>query len=460
MLDGSAGWGWGQTLVAHTADGAATLVDVTPTGIDSAHRVISQSFLDSQHAWVVAGPVSRTGDLTLYRTSDAGADWAATALDLDATFDARPTFMDAQHGWLEASRLGPDHLTMQIRLLRTTDGGGTWSAVYQTGQRITVEPAVQQGDCQWSSLVFSSAQVGFAGLGCNSDGAPQLDMTRDGGRSWSRMQLPQVQAPTPGTLMSTSVTPLTFVSAQDGLAAVSQCIGDGTTCYFHSGLYRTSDGGVSWSSQPATEVTSGAVMAADLDHAWAPAVGGLEATDDGGRTWTSLPLPSALAPSLANSVSYQFLSPTIGYAVSLLGRMGPTVTHFYRTTDGGGHFGEFTPTLEYASTSDLPRGGLTFAGAIAAAEREGRNLSAAVSVESLEAGHVEEFGSLSGSPPTRWVWSVVLRGTFGPPSCGALPFPGSHAACTPPPPATSARLILDYFTGAFLVASIPAPLGG
>jgi hypothetical protein len=61
MVDGSAGWAWGATVVTRSDDGAATLVDVTPAGVDSTHRVSAVELLGSRHAWIVAGPVSGSG---------------------------------------------------------------------------------------------------------------------------------------------------------------------------------------------------------------------------------------------------------------------------------------------------------------------------------------------------------------------------------------------------------------
>ncbi|MGH7748369.1 MAG: hypothetical protein ACREQ5_26975 [Candidatus Dormibacteria bacterium] len=56
-------------------------------------------------------------------------------------------------------------------------------------------------------------------------------------------------------------------------------------------------------------VTSGVMVAADFDHAWPRAVDALLATDNGGHSWMTRPLPHELEPSLANQVSYRFVSP-------------------------------------------------------------------------------------------------------------------------------------------------------
>jgi hypothetical protein len=39
-----------------------------------------------------------------------------------------------------------------------------------------------------------------------------------------------------------------------------------------------------------------------------------------------------------------------------VGRLGPSTTHVYRTTDGGSHFTEVVPTVEFAPAPDPPAG--------------------------------------------------------------------------------------------------------
>lgn len=60
---------------------------------------------------------------------------------------------------------------------------------------------------------------------------------------------------------------------------------------------------------------------------------------------------------------------------------------------------------------------------------------------------------LSVVPGDRVVWAITLAGSF-PFSCGPAPPPGSsHKAC--PPPATSATVLVDAQTGAFIATLVP-----
>ena len=77
-----------------------------------------------------------------------------------------------------------------------------------------------------------------------------------------------------------------------------------------------------------------------------------------------------------------------------------------------------------------------------------------VSATSGRFGGFEPTVGASVSSPDRQVWAVVFRGTFQG-SCGpAIPTP--HAC---PAPNTTIRVILDYTTGAFIMAATPAGEG-
>ena len=73
----------------------------------------------------------------------------------------------------------------------------------------------------------------------------------------------------------------------------------------------------------------------------------------------------------------------------------------------------------------------------------------------IVSAEVARYGDVSRSSrisPDTWVWVFTARGTFSFASCGgrtASPYP-----C--PSPAATARVIVDFRTGAFIEASVPA----
>ena len=97
---------------------------------------------------------------------------------------------------------------------------------------------------------------------------------------------------------------------------------------------------------------------------------------------------------------------------------------------------------------EAPSGGVSQDEAIAAASAQ---FPDATGVVSAKAGPMRDFDTsqqvVSGD---RWVWAIVVSGTF-PLSCGPTPLPSqSPAPC--PPPAKTQTVVLDYETGSFLEA--------
>ena len=72
--------------------------------------------------------------------------------------------------------------------------------------------------------------------------------------------------------------------------------------------------------------------------------------------------------------------------------------------------------------------------------------------------HFSEFANGSQTvAPDKWVWAVSITGTFPPASCGPKPIqPGRQASC--PPPQHSELVLIDYFNGDFISASVPSPI--
>jgi hypothetical protein len=110
--------------------------------------------------------------------------------------------------------------------------------------------------------------------------------------------------------------------------------------------------------------------------------------------------------------------------------------------------GSSTPVAVSPATTSRPAHGLTAAQAIekARAQRTGTPVRAV-------AGPMRSFWGPGegGADGNRWVWAVLVTGSFGPASCGPA---GSH---TCPPPATTGVLFFDYVTGEWLSSQFPAP---
>ena len=111
-----------------------------------------------------------------------------------------------------------------------------------------------------------------------------------------------------------------------------------------------------------------------------------------------------------------------------------------------------SPTVSPTSTPAVlpPASSLSLERALAAARTAFLGSSPQiVSAEVVRYGDVSR--SSQGSPDT-WVWVFIARGTFSFASCG-----GRTASPHPcPSPATTARVIIDFRTGAFIEADVPA----
>jgi photosystem II stability/assembly factor-like uncharacterized protein len=249
------------------------------------------------------------------------------------------SFTDPDNGWL----LVGEQITHTGfgELLRTTDGGVTWTL--QAGQRTL--PAV-------GAIHFLTPQVGY--LGATSTGAWWT--TRDAGQSWTQLQLP-----TPATKKSDSVSIISAPTlAGDAVVLAASFTTPTQGSDDGVGIYRSTNLGATWTvhllasetateqysfaaapdgssfvllrSQPAqdlqtfTWVTSrstdgghnftdtssvhnfypGPLMLADHDNLWAIggangcksfktdcwSTAGLIASNDGGASWHQVKLPS------------------------------------------------------------------------------------------------------------------------------------------------------------------------
>ncbi len=273
-------------------------------------------FVDESRGWAVGGKGA------LLSTTDGGERWETRTRPVeDAMRDV--FFTDARTGWIvcERSIFAPMKKEESVSyLLKTTDGGESWSRVDVTrGEDV---------DIKLTGLRFADASHGWV-----YGEAGVLYATTDGGQTWSRQRVP-----TRHLLLGAS-----FADARTGWLS-----GGGLT------LLTTTDGGASWragviysnanappneaatqsrsevestsarTQTPATSRRLNAVSFADAEVGWAVGAGGaIFSTKDGGRTWR--PQESGVDSDLGD---VKFLDRAEGWAVGGEG----VVLH---TTDGG-----------------------------------------------------------------------------------------------------------------------------
>jgi len=344
MLDVKVGWatgGLGSTgdHVLTTADGGQTWQDVTPpqpapSPDQSQPNAATLTVGNAATAWTIYGSflAAAPATATFWRTTDGGQTWTASQpIDLSALGAAdffQPSdirFIDAQTGWFIA-HLGVGMNHDYFTVLKTTDGGQTWS-------RLIDPSAGGPQSCQKTGLQFNDALNGWLTGDCQGV-APGLFFmhSTDSGATWNNFDLP---APAGQSDILTrqdagcGTYSLRFFDPQAAIVSVS-CLILGpnviTSTYF---IYTTIDGGQNWTSHPSPARN---LTFINPQIGWALPTGqaneqppfALSQTKDGGQTWTTV-------KQLAWTGQLSFVDPQIGWAVA----QADQAISLVKTADGG-----------------------------------------------------------------------------------------------------------------------------
>ena len=317
-----------------------------PLSIDPAIFV-----LDARHAWSLTatagsvdggqGPPYDQVHLLMNRTSDAGTSWQQSAVPGDFP-DARRSlyFLDAEHGFLMES--GSDGNPVASVILRTDDGGATWTTV------ATVPASKMGGATLGSQIVASDSNTIWAAAEGEARGFnhPILAVSRDGGRTWSSVALPGAIDRWGGT-QNIPFGPPTFVSQSIGFFCL-EYLGD-LSGSFSTLLFETTDAGRTWTSV-AVPGDLASISFADASH-WLVVKSGLPAslqsTSDGGQTWQQLPAVG-LADGTLTDVTMHDADRGLGVFLAG-GNSGPGILML--TTDGGN---SWKPAIDYVKAPASP----------------------------------------------------------------------------------------------------------
>ena len=292
-------------------------------------------------AWVLDGN-------GLFTTADAGARWARItppvadplANILGVAFSGR------DDGWALVAH--PESATAMLSIDRTTDGGRSWQAASEPAAGSSITAA---------SISFAGPSAGFAAVNRYRRPHALVLATSDGGTHW---RLVTQSAPLVGSGIK-------FTSAADGW-------GTGPS----GRLYRTTDGGLTWSEPrlpgfephgpPADPRTAGSASLPAFYGArgvllvrgpgtaipWGPSL--VETTDDGGRSWQPHPLPfNPDAPFYGSAAQMPFAAPSpdawLYFGSSELGNNTYARVTFLRVTGDGGR--EWTTILPNLGVTDV-----------------------------------------------------------------------------------------------------------
>jgi photosystem II stability/assembly factor-like uncharacterized protein len=319
------GWGISGAYLLKTADGGQNWREVTPS--TSQADTLFGAFLDAQTAWVVFSNGSQFNTpMTIYTTSDGGGTWR--------TNQGPPIYPNAMGDttWAEFAALDAQNVWVMVRgvyvgagthhnheLFHTTDGGQTWTS--------------QDGEISddYTGMVFADPEFGLRTLqttGAYGPGAPNYDVTTDGGATWQSRELP----PPAGAPDLFNQYP--YCESYQPVLLSAQSIHMLMACFdykfppqqFTSYLYSSQDGGSTWT----TVHLPAKVLASEdrlfyFDASNALLLGrDMYKSADGGQTWTYV-------QTVTWDAQLSFVDPLHGWATG--GAVGEKA--LVKTVDGG-----------------------------------------------------------------------------------------------------------------------------
>jgi photosystem II stability/assembly factor-like uncharacterized protein len=253
--------------------------------------LLDAHFTSAQNVYV-------SGSVGVCKSTNSGATWT-----LPDQFKKAADGGLLENLWYSASIFYDVHFTDQLNgyaagwtlvnnsqiIIRTTNGGTTWSVVY-TGSTDPDDPT--QGIM---SIQFPSTSIGYAG---SFNG--RILKTTNGGQTWSVLN----------TSITGDIKSLQFFSTTSGIALTETAI------------YKTSNSGQTWSqiNLPVSSVARAMFFTSASIGFVATTSDRMLKTTDGGSTWTRFPMGMSIE-------KIHFVDASTGFAAGSGG--------IYKTTDGG-----------------------------------------------------------------------------------------------------------------------------
>lgn len=346
MMTATTGWaitwrmnGKDTFQLARTIDGGCHWKVVAPDNRSSLFAG-HYAYISATAAWIelVDGK-----NVRFARTTDGGASWqygpASGSHDLFSSIGStNVTFLTPDIGWA-LSEEGQGTKRTGVTLYHTVNGGLSWQKLMQSS--VTPSPAgTLPATAFYTGLSFLNQSTGWATANSASSSGTEFYVTRDGGRTWQKQNLPLPQGIS-SFGAGTIVEPPQFFSARDGVLPVLS--------WSPSGLYVyvTRDGGASWQSttflrvavKPGLDaygpVPTPRFASQDFGWLWEGAQfrtpQTLVVTHDGGQHWTStrVTLPAPYIDAVVD-----FLSERVGWLIGISGT-STAIPPLFKTEDGG-----------------------------------------------------------------------------------------------------------------------------
>jgi hypothetical protein len=306
-----------QSVIYRTADGGRRW-SVSPilSGVAYLTSVPSVSFADASHGWLLLSTPNVAGGAELLRTNDGGATWTnlgSPVLGTDLVYGVH--FTNAKVGWLES-------LSTRAHAYESVDGGAIWRQVPlpapaggwpATGQFFVAAHSTE-GTGVIATVASFAPPSGRSGIGGSVVAYPPLTVrTFDGGVPVSYMYVTFVDTTSNSTWSS---------YAQSGSSAQIQAP--------NQVQLGSLDGGSTW-NVIAPPKAPGAIGYFNARDWWWIGSGAWSTSSDGGMTWTA---PRNLGVLQPLPGSLQVLDRSHAW----FGAMAGTRAVLESTNDGGIHW--------------------------------------------------------------------------------------------------------------------------
>ncbi len=333
MQSETTGWGQNYTQKGGMPSGAPTAEQtILHTTDGGCHWKIVKSWKYSMEPSPDFSPFFLSPSLAiiyvngdLFLTTDAGISWSSITLPVVTQQKAIPGpifFLNDHLGWMSLSGISGG--TFQDNdLLRSTDGGQSWSRLHATLPAPLLPRTRSPGYI--TSLSFLNETTGWVTGSSYSRENSWIYMTNDGGNTWQEQQLPSPQGYSATRLLDLGQPH--FFSARDGVLPAASTHFDPTgVCAFI-----THDGGESWQSQPffalqnySDEVVDPHLLIdvsvplpsfTSLTTGWVGTIS-IYRTTDGGRSWQHF---DHQLPIRYSDPGLQFIADRVAFALAFTG---------------------------------------------------------------------------------------------------------------------------------------------
>ncbi|WP_010274175.1 WD40/YVTN/BNR-like repeat-containing protein [Paenibacillus senegalensis] len=332
MLDDRTGFAWSDAneglSVYRTEDGGENWLSITPAPKARGVGLPSMQFLDSRHGWAAISTEAQ--QIHIWYTKDGGDTWGHTEL-ASSGYPAALSFVTPEIGWLIS--VYDVAMGKSGKLLHKTENGGIdWELISLSpyeGDAVGRIPAELPLHGHVVDMFFQDRQTGWLSV-TGPAPIPQLYRSLDGGVTWSAALL-EFPEELPQTDITIDQGPV-FASGMDRTDGwIRTRRTDGMQVLYD--FFRSTDNGETWTFVPAGFDHS--LIFLDKDTGWGVKDDVLHKTNNGGLSWTAIPASglSGLLDQYEVPVRLQMAADDRGWL--LLGQGGGGDSGLFRTEDGG-----------------------------------------------------------------------------------------------------------------------------